>query len=138
MSVLSIPTVLINNKNAIPRDGLTLSMLQSVDELEGSDIDAAESICRQALLRLNNDSFRKETTANEIFHVFDDYFDISRTAEKCMEVYSRYLLQCILIFREEIKDFNTTLSRHEQENLLHAMVDALRIGVEYLSYPDDK
>ncbi|WP_434461466.1 hypothetical protein ACMV5L_22145 [Serratia plymuthica] len=108
-------------------------LLTVLEGIEGNFLVNMEPACRQILKFLNHEVARAEKVSNEVFSIFDDYFDITRTSDRPLDVYISSGIHCALLFSEEIKVSETALRIDEQERLLQGIHEALLIGVDYLS-----
>lgn len=128
--MLSIPSVLISNRHSILLQDNVRLLLTA---LEGNFLVNREPAYRQILACLHHEGARAETASNEVFSIFDDYFDITRTSDRPLDVYISSGIDCAFLFSEEIKVSETSLRLDEQERLLQGIQEALLIGVDYLS-----
>lgn len=131
--MLSIPSVLISNRHSILLKDDVRLLLTALEGIEGNFLVNMEPACRQILKFLNHEMARAERVSNEVFSIFDDYFDITRTSDRPLDVYISSGIHCALLFSEEIKVSETALRIDEQERLLQGIHEALLIGVDYLS-----
>jgi hypothetical protein len=133
--MLSIPSVLISNRHNIHLNNDAHSVLTALSDIESEPFINIASVCRRALGSFNASQMPVETVSNETFRIFDDYFGIVRSGMRPLEVYMYSALEGALLLVEDINSFPTSLSIDEQEKLLRGILEALAIGVDYLSIP---
>ncbi|MFI8418586.1 hypothetical protein ACQKDS_19455 [Serratia sp. NPDC078593] len=133
MSVLTIPEILIANRHKASCCDDINAIIAILNRQEISLSDNIDFLCKYESTLPKKKPIKTIEINNEAFKIFDDYFEVTRTADNPLETYVRYGIHCALIFTEDTGQNRTTLSHNEKESLLQGIVDALHIGIDYLT-----